>query len=144
MAFVDNTIEVDADIRQVYDTWTAFEDFPEFMEVVEHVTYIPDETMHWVAVVEDDIVEWDADVVEHIRDQSVAWHAVDGRETGKVTFEKVGADVTKVHYQLEYDPSMWEGEADKIRRWMRKRVDEDLKSFKTYVEQAEKPAAAAR
>ena len=34
MAFVDNTIEVEADIRKVYDVWTAFEDFPEFMEVV--------------------------------------------------------------------------------------------------------------
>ena len=34
MAFVDDTIEVGADIRKVYDVWTAFEDFPEFMEVV--------------------------------------------------------------------------------------------------------------
>ena len=28
MAFVDNTIEVKADIREVYDILTAFEDFP--------------------------------------------------------------------------------------------------------------------
>ena len=85
MAFVDNTVEVDADIREVYDMWTAFEDFPAFMEVVERVDLVPDDSMHWVAVVEDDVIEWDADVVEHVPDQSVAWTAVDGRESGKVS-----------------------------------------------------------
>ena len=137
MAFVDNTVEVDADIREVYDMWTAFEDFPAFMEVVERVDLVPDDSMHWVAVVEDDVIEWDADVVEHVPDQSVAWTAVDGRESGKVTFEKLGAGRTKVHYQLDYDPKAWEGEPDATRRWMRKRVDADLKAFKLFIEAVE-------
>ena len=137
MAFIDNTIEVAADIRKVYDAWAAFEDFPVFMEVVERVDLVPDDSLHWVAVVEDDVIEWDADIVEHIPEQSVSWSAVDGRETGKVAFEKVGADRTKVHYQLEYDPKAWEGEPDKTRRWMRKRVDQDLKAFKAFIEKGE-------
>jgi uncharacterized membrane protein len=134
MAFIDSTIEVDADVREVYDVWTAFEDFPEFMEVVERVDLVPDDSLHWVAVIEDDVIEWDADVVEHIADQSVSWEAVDGRESGKVTFEKVGSDKTKVHYELEYDPSAWEGEPDAVHRWMRRRVDDDLKAFKSLIE----------
>ena len=134
MAFVDNTIEVDADIRDVYETWTAFEDFPEFMEVVERIDLVLDDSMHWVVVVEEDIVEWDADVVEHIPDQAVSWRAVDGREVGQVTFDKIADGRTKVHYQLDYDPKAWEGEPDKTRRWMRKRVDQDLKAFKIAVE----------
>ena len=137
MAFVDNTIEVAADIRTVYDTWTSFEDFPSFMEVVERVDLVPEDSLHWVVVVEDDIIEWDADVVEHVVDQSVSWQALDGRETGKVTFEKTATNSTKLHYQLEYDPKAWEGEPDKTRRWMRKRVDEDLKAFKSLIEGAE-------
>ena len=72
MAFVDDTIEVEADIREVYDVWTAFEDFPKFMEVVERVDLVPDDTLHWVVVVEDDVIEWDADVVEYLQDQSVS------------------------------------------------------------------------
>jgi uncharacterized membrane protein len=137
MAFIDDTIEVDADIRTVYDAWTSFEDFPAFMEVVERVDLVPDDSLHWVALVEDDIVEWDADVVEHITDQSVAWQAVDGRETGKVTFEKLGADKTSVHYELEYDPKAWEGKADAVRRWMNRRATADLKAFKSYLEAGE-------
>jgi uncharacterized membrane protein len=137
MAFVDNTIEVEADIRDVYDVWTSFEDFPEFMEVVERVDLVPQDSLHWVVVVEDEVVEWDADVVERVVDESVSWQAVDGRETGKVTFEKVGSDKTKVHYQLEYDPKAWEGEPDTTRHWMRRRVDQDLKAFKEIVENGE-------
>ena len=137
MAFVDNTIEVEADVREVYDVWTAFEDFPQFMEVVESVALVPVDSLHWATLIEDEVVEWDADVVEHVADQSVSWQAVDGRETGKVTFEKISATQTKVHYQLDYDPKAWDGEPDKIRRWMRKRVDEDLKSFKAFVEKSE-------
>jgi uncharacterized membrane protein len=134
MAFIDKTIEVAADVRDVYEAWTAFEDFPEFMETVETVTIVQQDTLHWVAVVEDDTFEWDADVVEHVPDEKVTWRAVDGRETGEVRFEKLGDDRTKVTYQLEYDPSAWEGKADAVRRWMNRRVDEDLDAFKEVVE----------
>jgi uncharacterized membrane protein len=137
MAFVDNTIEVEADIAEVYDAWTEFESFPKFMDVVERIDLVEDDSLHWVAIVEDDVVEWDVDVVEHVPDQSVSWAAPDGRETGKVTFEKVAADKTKVHYQLKYDPAVWEGEPDKIRRWMNKRVDAGLKAFKELIEKSE-------
>jgi uncharacterized membrane protein len=137
MAFVDNTVEVEADIRKVYDVWTAYEDFPEFMEVVERVDLIPEDSLHWVAVIVDDVVEWDADVVEHITDQSVSWKALDGREQGKVTFEKMGAERTKVHYQLDYDPAAWEGEPGAIDDWMRKRVEQDLQTFKVFMEAGE-------
>jgi len=136
MAFVDSTIEVAADIRAVYDVWTAFSEFPTFMEVVERVEVVPDDKLHWVALVEDEVVEWDADLVEMVPDQSVAWKAFDGRETGKVTFEKINADETKVHYQLEYDPEAWGGKPDTTRHWMRRRVEEGLKDFKAFVESA--------
>jgi len=134
MAFVDSTIEVQADIRKAYDIWAAFQDFPKFMEVVERIDLVSEDGLHWVAVVEDDVIEWDADVIERVLDQSISWRAVDGRETGKVTFEKISADETKVHFQLEYDPEAWDGKPDTTRHWMRRRVDEDLTAFKEFIE----------
>jgi uncharacterized membrane protein len=134
VAFIDKTIEVAADIREVYEAWTAFEDYPEFMETIETVTIVQEDRLHWVAVVEDETVEWDADVVEHVPDEKVTWRAIDGRETGEVRFEKLAADRTKVAYQLEYDPAAWEGKSDAVRRWMNRRVDEDLDAFKEIVE----------
>ena len=134
MAFVDKTLEVAADVRRVYELWTAFEDYPKFMETVETVTLAEDDGLHWVAVIEDDTFEWDADVVEHVTDEKVTWRATDGRETGEVRFEKLAADKTKVTYQLEYDPAAWEGKADTVRHWMRRRVEADLEAFKQVAE----------
>jgi uncharacterized membrane protein len=134
MAFIDRTIEVAADVHDAYQVWTAFTDYPEFMECVETVTVTLDDRLHWVALVEDETCEWDTHMVEEVPDTRVTWRAIDGRETGEVRFEKLEAGATKVTYQLEYDPAAWEGKADTVRHWMRRRVDKDLENFKQMVE----------
>ncbi len=136
MAFIDKTIEVEADVRDVYEAWTAFGDYPGFMETIEIVTVIPGDRLHWVALIDEDPCEWDADVVAEVPDEKVTWQAVDGRETGEVRFEKLRAGKTRVTYQLEYHPAAWEGKADTVRHWMRRRVDKDLDEFKKMVEGA--------
>jgi len=134
MAFIDKTTEVAADVQEVYAAWTAFEDYPKFMETIETVTVGLDDRLHWVAVVEDDTYEWDADVVEHVPDEKVTWRAIDGRETGEVRFEKLAAGTTRVTYQLEYDPAAWEGKADTVRHWMNRRIAKGLDDFKKMLE----------
>lgn len=137
MAFVDNTIEVEADVRDVYDVWTAYEDYPEFMVAVERVDLVPDSDMHWVAVMHEDLIEWDSEVVEHVAEERVSWRAVDGRETGQVTFDKIADGRTRVHYQLEYDPSVWACSPEDLDRWMRERLESDLEAFKEVMEASE-------
>ncbi len=78
MAFVDRSVEVDADVRDVYALWAAFEDYPTFMEVIERVDLVQVDKLHWVAEVEEDVVEWDADIVEHVPETRIKWEAVDG------------------------------------------------------------------
>ncbi len=134
MAFVDKTVEVRAEIRRVYELWTVFEDYPKFMDVVEHVHLFEEGRMRWAAFFDEDVVEWDADLIEHIPEERITWHALDGRETGQVRFEKIDAGSTRVHYQLEYDPATWHGKADTVRHWMRRRVESDLEAFKQVVE----------
>lgn len=134
MAFIDKTTEIAADVHDVYELWTAFAEYPKFMQTVEKVTLVQDDRLHWVALVEDDTFEWDADIVEMVPDEKVTWRAIDGRETGEVRFEKLAGEVTKLTYQLEYDPDAWEGESDTVRHWMSRRVEEDLDSFKQVVE----------
>jgi uncharacterized membrane protein len=85
-------------------------------------------------VIEDETCEWDAEVVQRVSDESVMWRAIDGRETGEVRFEKLAAKMTKVTYQLDYDPAAWEGKADAVRHWVNRRVEKDLENFKKMVE----------
>src|SRR5665647_412867 len=122
-------------IEYLYPTaWTAFESYPTFMETIETVTVAEDEHLHWVALVEDDTYEWDAEIAQHVSDESVTWRAIDGRETGEVRFEKLAAKMTKVTYQLDYDPAAWEGKADTVRHSMNRRVEKDLETFRELAE----------
>jgi uncharacterized membrane protein len=139
MAFIDKSIEVSADIRDVYAAWAAFEDYPRFMAVIERVTVMPEDRLHWVAVVDEEVVEWDALVVEHVPEERIAWRAVDGRESGQVRFEKRAADRTVVHYQLQYDSEMWGANSDEL---MQHRIEADLQAFKQAIEAAESSRAA--
>jgi uncharacterized membrane protein len=149
MAFIDKSIEVRADIRDVYAVWAAFEDYPKFMEVIERVTVVPEawkpwppsesHRLHWVAVVDEETIEWDALVVEHVPEERIAWRAVDGRESGQVRFEKRAADRTVVHYQLQYDPEMWGANGDEL---MESRAESDLQAFKEAIEAAAGSKAA--
>jgi len=132
--FIDKKIEVHADIRDAYDVWTVFESYPSFMDTVERVTWTDDGQQHWVATVDAETSEWDAELVEHVADEKVAWRALDGRESGEVRFEKLAGDRTMVTYQLEYDPAAWQARAGDVQRWMDHRVEHDLDAFKELVE----------
>jgi len=134
MEFVDTTIEVAADVRDAYDAWTVFEEYPEFMDLIESVELVQDDQLHWVALVESDVVEWNTELIDVVPEERVSWRAIDGREHGQVTFDKRGTGRTSVHYQLEYDPEAWEGSPEDVREWMRRRVDADLAAFREFVE----------
>jgi len=134
MAFVDKTVEIRADVRRAYGLWTAFEDYPKFMALVERLDVFEEGRLHWVAVLDEQVVEWDADLVERVADERITWYSLDGRERGQVRFEKIDAGNTRVHYQLEYDPAIWPGSPDTVGHWMRRRVESDLETFKQLVE----------
>src|SRR5262245_40853122 len=46
---IDATIDVNVPVPVAYNQWTQFEDFPLFMEGVEHVQQLDDTHLHWVA-----------------------------------------------------------------------------------------------
>ena len=54
------SITVDVPVTTVYNQWTQFEDFPQFMEGVESVTQLDDRRLHWVAEIAGTRREWDA------------------------------------------------------------------------------------
>ncbi len=51
MSAIEESIQVDAPVRAVYDQWTQFEEFPKFMEGIEEVRQLDATHLHWVAKV---------------------------------------------------------------------------------------------
>ena len=135
MATVQDTIEVQQPVRTVYNQWTQFEDFPQFMEGVEKVQQLDDTRLHWVAEIAGVKREWDAEIVRQEPDQVIAWSSTSGpTNAGEVRFQPAGADGTGITLVLEFEPEgAVEKAGDKL-GLVKKRVKGDLERFKKFVE----------
>jgi uncharacterized membrane protein len=145
METIDQSIDVNADVRTVYNQWTQFEDFPEFMDGVEEVRQLDDKRLHWVASVGGRRHEWDAEIYDQIPDQRIAWRSIGGkRNDGAVHFEKTADNQTRVYVQFVYEP---EGAMEKMGDSLgvlTAKVKGDLKRFKEFVEKRGKETGAWR
>src|SRR5437764_1770711 len=102
---VDKSIEVAVPTSTAYNQWTQFEGFPRFMGGVHEVRQLDDRHLHWVAEIAGVRREWDAEVIEQVPDEKIAWAATEGAtNAGAVFFTPVGADRTSVRLHLEYQP----------------------------------------
>ena len=128
------SIVVDRPVTTVYNQWTQFEDFPQFMEGVERVTQLDDKRLHWVAEIAGTRREWDAEIVDQEPDRRIAWRSLDGTPNGGVvTFQPEGAG-TRVNLDLDVEPQgIVEQIGDKL-GFVSKQAEGDLKRFKQFIE----------
>jgi uncharacterized membrane protein len=132
---VDKEIEVGVPVRTAYNQWTQFEEFPQFMGGVHEVRQLGDRNLHWVAQIAGVRREWDAEVIEQVPDQKVAWAATEGAtNAGAVHFRPLGPDRTVVRLHLEYEP---EGAVEKVGDALsivERQAASDLEKFKSFIE----------
>ncbi len=135
MSNIEQSIDVDVDVRTAYDQWTQFEDFPKFMEGVEEIRQVDDTHTHWRTKVAGREKEFDAVITEQTPDQRIAWASEDGPEhAGVVTFHRLGDAKTRVMLQMDYEP---DGAVEKIGDALglvKRRVAGDLERYKALVE----------
>lgn len=135
MASVEKTIDVDLPVRTVYDQWTQFEEFPQFMDGIDEVRQIDDKRLHWKASIAGKDEEWDAVITEQTPDRQVAWQSTSGAEnSGTVRFVPLDAQRTRVTATMSYDPEgVVEQVGDKL-GFLERRVEGDLARFKSFIE----------
>lgn len=139
MSAVEQSIVVELPVRAVYNQWTQFEDYPEFMKHVERVTQLDDTHLHWEAKILGVSREWVAEITEQEPDRRIAWRAHEGNEHdgsngGVVTFHRIDDDHTTVMLQLDVEPAGLLERAAKRGGVVDDRVAKDLKSFKKFIE----------
>jgi uncharacterized membrane protein len=145
MARIEKTVEIARPLRMVYDQWTQFEEFPRFMEGVEEVRQLDDKRLHWKAKVGGKIEEWDAEIVQQIPDQAIAWRHTRGAvNSGVVTFIPLDGERTRVSLALEYDPQGFIEKAGDILGVVARRVEGDLERFQRFIEERPSETGAWR
>jgi ribosome-associated toxin RatA of RatAB toxin-antitoxin module len=131
---VQKSIVVNLPVTTVYNQWTQFQDFPQFMNGVKSITQLGDDRLEWVAEIAGVRRQWEAKVLEQVPDQKVAWAATDGAtNAGSVTFTDLGTQ-TEVHLFLEYEPEgLVEKVGDKL-NVVENQAEGDLERFKAFIE----------
>jgi len=132
---IDESIEVEVPVSTAYNQWTQFEDFPLFMDGVDHVQQLDDTRLHWVATVAGRKAEWDAKILEQHPDTQISWISEDGKKTrGTVSFEPRGEGSTLIRLSMSYrtdGPVEALGSATGVDR---QRIRADLQRFKELIE----------
>ena len=135
MSTTQKSIEIDLPVSTVYNQWTQFEDFPQFMEGVESVTQLDDKRLHWVAEIAGTREEWDAEIVDQEPDRRIAWRAISGTTNdGVVTFESLGANATRVTLDLDVEAESLKEKIGEKLGFVSKQAEGDLKRFKEFIE----------
>jgi uncharacterized membrane protein len=135
MSTIEQSIEVEAPLDTVYNQWTQFEEFPQFMEGVEQVRQLDDTHLHWVADFGGSRHEWDAEITEQKPDERVAWRNTEGKyNAGVVTFHRLDDDHTRVMVQMDFVPEGIKERLGAALGMSDRRVKGDLQRFKELIE----------
>ncbi|MFE5839833.1 SRPBCC family protein [Arthrobacter sp. NPDC056493] len=145
MATVQESITVDVPVRQAYNQWTQFEDFPKFMSGVDAVRQLDDTTVHFETSISGVKREYDAQITAQEPDQRVTWESLnEPRNSGTVWFESVGDNETKVNVELTWEPETAVEKLGAATGLDSRQVASDLRKFKKFIEERDTETGAWR
>jgi uncharacterized membrane protein len=132
--------DIAAPIGTVYEKWTEFEEFPNFMHRVLSVKQEEDDDnkVSWEEKIWFSKRQWEGEITERKRNKRVAWKTTSGMaHSGVVTFHKLDDELTRVMVDMDFVPQgMIEKMASGL-RFVKRAVQADLARFKAYVEMGE-------
>ena len=135
MAIHEHAIVVDRPVTTVYDQWTQFESYPQFMDNVDAVRQLDDTMTHWKVSVGGVEREYDAQILEQRPREVIAWRSVSGPEqAGRVSFTPLDPEHTKVTLRLEFEPHGVSEKVGDAVGVVASSVEGSLERFKDYIE----------
>lgn len=138
---VSKTVIVKSDVGAAYDVWSNFETFPYFMKYVEKVEKIGPQKSYWeVKGPLGTTVQWTAETTRLDPNTRIGWNTKDNAGTittsGEVVFTELPDNQTQITVTMNYTPPG--GKLGEVVTQLfadpDKRLEEDLRNFKAYVE----------
>jgi len=142
---VQQAVDIAAPIKDVYNAWTQFEDWPEFMHRLESVEQTDDATVAFQAKFWGIRRRFQAEIIEQRPDQKIEWDVTEGvAHTGVVTFHRLSDRLTRVEVTLDIEPNGLVEKAGRGWRFAKRGVRGDLHRFKAHVELNDDPVKGWR
>jgi uncharacterized membrane protein len=142
---IEKTIEVNAPLCAVYNQWTHFEDFPEFMEDVMEVQQLDDKRIHWQTKTAGRVQQWEVEIFQQEPDSLIAWRSLIGpMHAGTASFRTRGPSRTEIMIRVEYYPQgMLQSLAGSF-GMIGRRIEDDLERFKQFIQNRPEETGAWR
>jgi uncharacterized membrane protein len=144
------SIHIDAAPEEVYDLWTNYENFPQFMSHVVEVRDLGRDRSHWVVRgPAGSEYTWNSVLTEHDRPHRLAWRSEAGADipqNGAIQFEPHRGG-TRVTVRMSYTPpagALGHGLASLLGSDPKAQMDDDLARMKAFIERGAVPRDAAR
>jgi uncharacterized membrane protein len=147
---IDRTLHVAAQRHHVFAFWHAMEQFPRFMTHVQEVKRLSDRRYLWTVEGPGTLpITWEAEVTGLVPGELIAWRTVEGAlvQSSAVVQLHPEPDGTRVRVRMKYAPAA--GAADHLLASLfgadpRRRMNDDLRRFKSLVEEDKAPGAEVR
>ena len=146
---ISRTVTLAAPRARVFDLWARYENFPRFLSGVEAVTDLGEGRSHWIAAGPQGLpFGWDAELTLFVPGHVLAWRSLPRaaiRNAGIVHFDDAEGG-TRVSMQITYEPPA--GELGPLAATLFDadaggRIDQDLRSLKTFIETGAAPKGAS-
>ncbi|HTK95750.1 MAG TPA: SRPBCC family protein [Terriglobales bacterium] len=100
---LEKTIQIGRPVDEVFHTWSDLPNLPDYVGLLKRVRPFGHRS-HWTAEIGGRSFEWDAELVQDLRNQALGWRSISGpKHTGRISFAPIGND-TLVHVQMNYAP----------------------------------------
>jgi len=132
---IQQAVDVAVPVKQAYNLWTQFEDWPEFMHRIDSAEQEDDSKVSFEAKIWGISKKFEAEITEQRPDKRIEWNVTDGyAHTGVVTFHPLSDSLTRVEISLDVQPSGLIDKASRGLRFTKRAVRGDLHRFKAYAE----------
>ncbi len=142
---VQQEIDIAVPVEVVYNQWTQFEEWPQFMHRLDQITQEDDCTVSFRTKVWGMSKEFVAQIVEQRPDERIQWDVTQGvRHTGVVTFHELAPRLTRVLVTVDVEPGSLIEKAARGMRHVKRAIRADLHRFKAFIEMQEVETGAWR
>ncbi|HUQ34198.1 MAG TPA: SRPBCC family protein [Pyrinomonadaceae bacterium] len=141
-------LEIDAPLAIVFDLYSDFEKFPEWMKNIKEVRRTGKRLTRWTAEAPLMDVEWEAETTTFEPNRRISWRTVRGdvEMEGDVFFEETESGTTRMNISLGYEPPagrLGSLVAHLLGSDPEKQIDEDFKKFAQTAERRARSLAAS-
>ena len=142
---VQQSVDIGEDVETVYNQWTQFELWPNFMHRVTRVSQEDETHLTFATKIWGKTKEFRAEIVTQRPDDRIKWRVTDGlTHTGLVTFHEIGPHLTRVMLSLDLEPGGMLEKAARGLRHVKRAARADLHRFKAFVEMQDSETGAWR